>query len=93
MIRLAPQNPVTIEPTNHLTAKAAVAGPAGTMPAWRTQAEAEASQHSMSMGWGRNRGSVQAQLTPAVRPRSQLLQRTGELAEDLTVLLRRQVKG
>ena len=93
MIRFAAQLLDTIDPTNRITAVAPVVGLAGSLLAWRTRAETEASPNSMSIGWSQNRGSAQAQLTPAVRPRSQLLQRTGELAEDLTVLLRRQVKG
>lgn len=93
MIRFAGQILDTIDPTNRITAVAPVARLAGSLLAWRTRAEAEASPNSMSIGWGRNRGSAQVQLTPAVRPRSHLLQRTDEIAEDLTVLLRRQVKS
>jgi hypothetical protein len=93
MIRFAAQLLDTVDPTNRLTAVAPVAGLAGSLLAWRTRAEAEASPNSMSIGWGQNLGSAAAQLTPPVRSRSQLLQRTDELAEDLTVLLRRKVKG
>ncbi len=58
---------------------------------WRTRAEHQASPRSVPVGKARGRTAVR--MAPPSRNRSALLHGTEELAEDLTVLLRREVRS
>jgi hypothetical protein len=64
---------------------------AGSMP-WRTRAEQAASPNQATMSMLGSREVVPVELAPARRPRAALLQQADRLAEDLTVLLRRQLR-
>ena len=57
---------------------------------WRTREEQARSPNSGTMGMGRK--CAVAWLTPGIRPRAEIAQRSHELAQDLMVLLRRQLK-
>ena len=57
---------------------------------WRTRVEQARSPHAMTPGGGRERAI--AQLTPGVRARAEIGQRADELARDLMVLLRRELR-
>ena len=57
---------------------------------WRTREEQARSPHSGTMGGGRT--CAVAYLTPGIRLRAEMAQRSHELAQDLMVLLRRQSK-
>ena len=60
---------------------------------WRTRRQQEASPHSATIGYGMNNEPIIVHLNPAVRSRSDLLGESAlEVAEDLTVLLRRKVR-
>lgn len=63
---------------------------AGHLP-WRTRTEHERSPNTATMGFG-GAEQVVAALTPPVRRRAALLHDSSQLAEDLTVRLRREVK-
>ena len=58
--------------------------------AWRTRAEHAASPNAMTMGGSQDPAIVH--LNPGVRKRAEIGQRAEELADDLTVLLRRDLK-
>ena len=58
--------------------------------AWRTRAEHAASPNAMTMG--QSQGHAIVHLNPGIRARTEIGQRTEELANDLTVLLRRGLK-
>ncbi len=58
---------------------------------WKTRVEHERSRGTMQMGQAGER--ILAQLTPASRRRTALLHDTQTLGRDLTVLLRREVRG
>lgn len=82
-----------IDPVNrlsHFAVLASLSG-AGYLP-WRTREEQEASPNAASMGRG-GTDIVRASLTPAVRRRPALTHDAHTLAEDLTVRLRREVRG
>jgi len=67
----------------------------GSLWPWRTRAEHQANPNFAAMGLGaRTLGSetVYANLTPPRIPRGDLAHRRSEIAEDLTVILRHQVK-
>lgn len=55
---------------------------------WRTRAEHAAQPNSGS--WGMDREQPPVSLSPPIRPRAALRQQSDELADDITVLLRRQ---
>jgi len=59
---------------------------------WRTRAEHAASPNQVRVALLGARDVVPVQLAPARRPRAALLQQADRLAEDLTVLLRRQLR-
>ena len=84
-----------IDPNQRLTRVAIVAGLLGPghYP-WRTQKEQESSPHSASLAWGSTDDPISVSLNPPVRNRSELLDvSAAEIAEDLTVLLRRKIRG
>jgi hypothetical protein len=56
---------------------------------WLTKAEREAHPNSVSMG-SVAEGSLVVMLTPPVRPRPALAAQAAAMAEDLTVLLKRE---
>lgn len=64
---------------------------AGHMP-WRTRAEYAASPGHATMSTLGSREVEPVELAPARRPRATLLQQANRFAEDLTVLLRRQLR-
>jgi hypothetical protein len=64
---------------------------AGYMP-WRTRAEQAANPNEATMSMLGSRDVVPVELAPARRPRPALLQQPDRLAEDLTVLLGRQLR-
>ena len=60
---------------------------------WRTRQEQEASPHSAAIGYGATNEPIIVSLNPPVRSRSDLLGKSAiEVAEDLTVLLRRKLR-
>jgi hypothetical protein len=75
---------------SHVAVMAAVTG-VGYLP-WRTRQEQAESPNRATMGPG-SQEQVRVSLTPAVRRRAALSHQTNELAEDLTVRLRREVRG
>lgn len=81
-----------LDPTNGLAGVAVTcAVTEASYHAWRTRAEQEASPRAGTIGSGRD-GAIVA-LTPAVRSRPELTQRASELAHDLMVLVRREIRG
>jgi hypothetical protein len=85
-----------LDPVRRATDVVIVAGlVGGSWLPWRTRAEHLASPNSASMGRGALSGgqsTVLAYLTPARRPRGDLAHASTQIAEDLTVLLRRQIR-
>jgi len=85
-----------LDPVRRATDVVIVAGlVGGSWLPWRTRAEHLASPNSASMGRGAlsgGQGTVLAHLTPTRRPRSDLAHASTQIAEDLTVLLRRQIR-
>lgn len=63
---------------------------AGHMP-WRTRAEHAASPNSATMGFGRE-DIISVELAPPRRKRASLSQEAARIAQDLAVLLRREVR-
>lgn len=59
---------------------------------WLTRAQFDARPNSVSMGMGRGESTV-ATLTPAARPRPALGPQATVMAQDLTVLLRREMRS
>ena len=82
-----------IDPTGRLTVVAAVASIHGSGLGWRTRAEQAASPNAMSGGFGTQQWEGPVWLSPITRPRRHLAMNAPELAEDLTMLLRRQVRS
>jgi len=82
-----------IDATSRLTAVAPVAALHGRTLGWRTRAQQAASPNTMSVGFGTGHDQSPVRLSPIARPRRHLKLKAGELAEDLTVLLRRQVQS
>lgn len=84
----------SIDSAGRLKAVAPVAAILGSPMGWRTKAEQAASPNAMSMGFGGSGGALDpVRLSPATRPRRHLIVNATELAEDLGVLLRRQVQN
>lgn len=81
-----------IDPVNRLSHVAIMASLSGAayLP-WRTRQEQRNSPNAAVMG-RRGEDLVRVSLTPAVRRRPALTHETHELAEDLTVRLRREVR-
>jgi hypothetical protein len=78
-----------IDPDERLTHYAPVVALIGSSHgAWRTRAEHEASPDSMTMNIGAL-GQIAANLSPPARTRLALARDAKEIAEDLTILLRR----
>lgn len=73
----------------HVCVAAAVL--AGNYLGWRTRAEENANPHSIETGWGQEERPP-VFLDPAVRPRASIRSHSAEIAEDLTILLRRQFR-
>lgn len=82
-----------IDSTGRLTVVAPVASIHGSAIGWRTRAEQAASPNAMSGGFGTRQGEGPVRLSPTTRPRRHLAMNAPELAEDLTVLLRRQARS
>ncbi|MCA1694232.1 MAG: hypothetical protein LC749_05585, partial [Actinobacteria bacterium] len=82
-----------IDPTGRLTVVAPVASVQGSALGWRTRAEQAASPNAMSVGFGTRQREGAVRLSPVTRPRRHLTMNAPELAEDLTVLLRRQIRS
>jgi hypothetical protein len=82
-----------VDPLRRLTDVVAVAGilDAGYLP-WRSRVEHERSPSSGTIGMG-HASRVVVRLTPARRHRAALGLEADRLAEDLTVLLRREIQG
>lgn len=82
-----------IDSAQRITHVAPVAGihGAGYLP-WRTRSEHEASPNQATMGTGRS-DHVAVVLSPPIWRRAALLHDTQVLAEDLTVRLRRELRG
>lgn len=57
---------------------------------WMTRAQRRASGNSVTMGVGGEAATVH--LSPATRPRPSIRPESAAIAEDLTVLLRREIK-
>ena len=94
-LRLAGRILQRIDPSQRLTRVAIIAGLLGPSHyPWRTQKEQESSPHSASFAWGSTTDPVPASLNPPGRSRSELLDTSAiEIAEDLTVLLRRKIRA
>jgi Domain of unknown function (DUF4062) len=80
-----------IDPSVRLSVAAPMVALQGSAVGWRTRAEQQASPQSMSVGLGSGRASEPVTLVPATRPRRYLSMNSDELAQDFTVLLRRQM--
>jgi hypothetical protein len=80
-----------VDPTGRAPLAAPMVLLQGSALGWRTRAEQQASPNSMSMGMGNDRARDPIVLVPATRPRRYLSMKADELAEDFTVLLRRQL--
>ena len=59
---------------------------------WKTRREHESEPNRMTMSMSQSESSPVAYLTPPSRPRAALSVQADVMAEDLTVLLRRQVR-
>ena len=80
-----------IDSVHRLSHVVIIAAPVGlSYEPWRTREEQARSPHSGTMGGGRT--CAVAYLTPGIRLRAEMAQRSHELAQDLMVLLRRQLK-
>lgn len=82
-----------IDPTARATAVAPVAVLLGATAGWQTRVERDASRGRMSISTVWAKETMPVTMTPATRPRAHLQQKAQELAEDFTVLLRRQSCG
>jgi hypothetical protein len=60
---------------------------------WKTRAEHAATPNQMTMGRLMGRDPEPVHLSPARRHRAALTHEAGAIADDLTVLLRRQIRG
>ena len=81
----------SIDSVHRLSHVAIIAALTGvSYQAWRTRAEHAASPNAITMGWSQDPAIVH--LNPGVRKRAEIGQRTEELADDLTVLLRHELK-
>ena len=78
-----------VDPSGRIRTVSIAAGVSGSPMGWRTRAEQQASPNSMHVSTRST--SEPVVLTPGTRPRAHLRVRATDLAEDLTVLLRRQI--
>lgn len=82
-----------VDPVNRLTHVVPVVSLTGSgYMAWRTRAEAQAHPNSASMNMGASEASA-VSLSPAIRRRPALAHEPHDLAQDLTVRLRREAQG
>jgi hypothetical protein len=89
VLRFAVQLLARVDPEERLTHVAPLVALIGaSYGAWRSRAQHAASPNSMTMNIGAS-GRAAAHLSPPARSRLALARDAGEIAEDLTVLLRR----